>query len=88
MNRNLPALVKALSANGLKDAAQAIMTTDTFPKMAIRRERINGEQITIAGMAKGAGMIAPQMATMLSFVADRCGDLSGSVAQIHKRGGR
>jgi glutamate N-acetyltransferase/amino-acid N-acetyltransferase len=50
------------------DAARAIMTTDTFPKVAARRVRIDGGEINIVGMAKGAGMIAPDMATMLSFV--------------------
>jgi glutamate N-acetyltransferase/amino-acid N-acetyltransferase len=50
------------------DAAKAIMTTDTFPKIATRKARIDGVEVTINGMAKGAGMIAPDMATMLSFV--------------------
>ncbi len=50
------------------DAAKAIMTTDTFPKIATRKAKIDGVEVTINGMAKGAGMIAPDMATMLSFV--------------------
>jgi len=50
------------------DAAKAIMTTDTFPKVAARRAEIGGVAVTIVGIAKGAGMIAPDMATMLSFV--------------------
>jgi glutamate N-acetyltransferase / amino-acid N-acetyltransferase len=50
------------------DAAKAIMTTDTFPKIATRTASIGGVEVTIAGIAKGAGMIAPDMATMLSFV--------------------
>jgi glutamate N-acetyltransferase / amino-acid N-acetyltransferase len=50
------------------DAARAIMTTDTFPKVATRRTEIGGVAVTINGIAKGAGMIAPDMATMLSFV--------------------
>ncbi|MBD8877224.1 bifunctional glutamate N-acetyltransferase/amino-acid acetyltransferase ArgJ [Roseibium polysiphoniae] len=50
------------------DAAKAIMTTDTFPKVATASVDIDGETITINGMAKGAGMIAPDMATMLSFI--------------------
>ena len=50
------------------DAAKAIMTTDTFPKLATARARIAGTEVTINGFAKGAGMIAPDMATMLSFV--------------------
>ncbi|MBN9016543.1 MAG: bifunctional glutamate N-acetyltransferase/amino-acid acetyltransferase ArgJ [Rhizobiales bacterium] len=51
------------------DAARAIMTTDTFPKGATRRVRLGTAEVTINGIAKGAGMIAPDMATMLSFVA-------------------
>ena len=44
------------------------MTTDTFPKVATRRVRVGGGEISLVGIAKGAGMIAPDMATMLSFV--------------------
>ena len=51
------------------DAARAIMTTDTFPKGASRRAQLGGVEVTINGIAKGAGMIAPDMATMLSFIA-------------------
>ena len=50
------------------DAAKAIMTTDTFPKVATAQAKIDGTTVTINGIAKGAGMIAPDMATMLSFV--------------------
>jgi glutamate N-acetyltransferase/amino-acid N-acetyltransferase len=50
------------------DAARAIMTTDTFPKVATARAKIGGATVTINGIAKGSGMIAPDMATMLSFV--------------------
>jgi glutamate N-acetyltransferase / amino-acid N-acetyltransferase len=50
------------------DAARAIMTTDTFPKVATAKAEIGGVEVTIGGLAKGAGMIAPDMATMLSFV--------------------
>src|SRR3954467_14025305 len=50
------------------DAARAIMTTDTFPKLATRTARIGGAPVTLNGFAKGAGMIAPDMATMLAFV--------------------
>jgi glutamate N-acetyltransferase/amino-acid N-acetyltransferase len=50
------------------DAAKAIMTTDTFPKVATVRAKIGNTTVTISGIAKGAGMIAPDMATMLSFV--------------------
>jgi glutamate N-acetyltransferase/amino-acid N-acetyltransferase len=50
------------------DAARAIITTDTFPKVATATAEIGGVEVTIGGIAKGAGMIAPDMATMLSFV--------------------
>ena len=50
------------------EAAKAIMTTDTYPKVATRSAQIDGVTVTINGIAKGAGMIAPDMATMLSFV--------------------
>jgi glutamate N-acetyltransferase/amino-acid N-acetyltransferase len=53
---------------GYVDAAKAIMTTDTFPKLATASARLGGTTVTINGFAKGAGMIAPDMATMLAFV--------------------
>jgi glutamate N-acetyltransferase / amino-acid N-acetyltransferase len=68
MESNLPILVSSLSPMGMEEAAKAIMTTDTFPKAAIIRSRMNGKEVTLAGIAKGAGMIAPHMATLLSFV--------------------
>lgn len=68
ISRQLPRLHQALSPNGWQEASQAIMTTDTFPKVAVRRARIGDTDVTIAGIAKGSGMIAPDMATMLSFV--------------------
>jgi glutamate N-acetyltransferase/amino-acid N-acetyltransferase len=61
-------LAGALQPDGLADAARAIMTTDTFPKAATRKARIGGTEVTISGIAKGSGMIAPDMATMLSFI--------------------
>ncbi|RPE64677.1 glutamate N-acetyltransferase [Pacificibacter maritimus] len=56
------------SAGGIADAAKAIMTTDTFAKGSARSIVIDGEQIKIAGIAKGSGMIAPDMATMLVYI--------------------
>jgi glutamate N-acetyltransferase/amino-acid N-acetyltransferase len=61
-------LVAGLRADGIAAAARAIMTTDTFPKGAYASCTIDGALVTIAGIAKGSGMIAPDMATMLSFV--------------------
>jgi len=68
----IPALVSALSENGLEAVADAILTTDTVRKTAIRRIDVGGVKVTVAGMAKGAGMIGPNIgspqATLLSFV--------------------
>lgn len=65
----LPACVAALTADGWTDAASGIMTTDTLPKGSSRRVDIDGGTVTITGIAKGAGMIRPDMATMLAFIA-------------------
>lgn len=59
---------KALSYEGGKDAAEAIMTTDTFPKSTAVEIEVGGKTVRIGGIAKGSGMIAPNMATMLSFL--------------------
>jgi glutamate N-acetyltransferase/amino-acid N-acetyltransferase len=64
----LPELVSRLSPAGLPEAAAAILTTDTRAKTAFIEEKLWGQTITLAGMAKGAGMIHPDMATLLSFV--------------------
>jgi glutamate N-acetyltransferase/amino-acid N-acetyltransferase len=61
--------VRALSKTGGASAARAIMTTDTFPKEAAVRFELGGRPVVIGGMAKGSGMIAPNLATMLCFVA-------------------
>lgn len=66
---SLPAAVTALMDNAWEAAAHGIMTTDTVPKAASRRLTIDGKAVTITGIAKGAGMIRPDMATMLCFVA-------------------
>ena len=65
----LPAVHGALRDDLWAHAARAIMTTDTFPKAATRTAQIGGTTVTVSGIAKGSGMIAPDMATMLSFVA-------------------
>ena len=62
------------------EAAKAIMTTDTYPKVATRSAKIGDVEVTINGIAKGAGMIAPDMATMLSFVVTDA-DIEASVLQ-------
>jgi glutamate N-acetyltransferase/amino-acid N-acetyltransferase len=64
----LPKAVASLKADAWMDAAKAIMTTDTYPKLATRKVRIGDTTVTINGIAKGSGMIAPDMATMLAYV--------------------
>jgi glutamate N-acetyltransferase/amino-acid N-acetyltransferase len=73
LNAGLPAALAALDANGWLAAAHAIMTTDTRPKLASRQALINGYPVTVTGIAKGAGMIRPDMATMLAFIATDAG---------------
>ena len=65
----LPAALAALRPDGWMDAALGIMTTDTLPKAASRQLQIGGRTVTVTGISKGAGMIRPNMATMLGFVA-------------------
>jgi glutamate N-acetyltransferase / amino-acid N-acetyltransferase len=64
----LPALVKGLSAEGIPRVVEAMMTTDSFPKRALFQGEAGGKPYRIVGVAKGAGMIMPDMATMLCFV--------------------
>ena len=66
---SLPAAQSALRSDGWLAAAKAIMTTDTVPKATSRRVTIDGTPITVTGIAKGAGMIHPDMATLLTFIA-------------------
>ncbi len=66
--KNMDQLVDGLSADKFESVARAIMTTDTVPKMVMKKVNIGGKDIRFMGMAKGAGMIMPNMATMLSFV--------------------
>lgn len=61
-------MVKEAASDAWADAAEAIMTTDTYAKLATRTLNLDGQPVTINGIAKGSGMIAPDMATMLSFV--------------------
>jgi glutamate N-acetyltransferase/amino-acid N-acetyltransferase len=68
VKRALPALVSSLGKNNGSKAARAIMTTDTKPKELAARINIDGKLVTIGAITKGAGMIAPHMATMLCFI--------------------
>jgi glutamate N-acetyltransferase/amino-acid N-acetyltransferase len=69
INAGMPAALADLRADHWGDAAEAIMTTDTLPKAASKQLEIGGKTVTITGISKGAGMIRPNMATMLGFVA-------------------
>ena len=69
MVSHLPKLVSLVRDNGWLDAARAIMTTDTVPKIYMVRGQLQERPFTVLGIAKGAGMIYPDMATLLSFVA-------------------
>ncbi|MES2035900.1 MAG: bifunctional glutamate N-acetyltransferase/amino-acid acetyltransferase ArgJ [Pseudomonadota bacterium] len=69
ITHRLPEIDAHLADDGWQDAARAIMTTDTFPKGASATAKIDGHTVRINGIAKGSGMIAPDMATMLAFVA-------------------
>jgi glutamate N-acetyltransferase/amino-acid N-acetyltransferase len=73
IRRALPAAVAALGENQGPLAARAIMTTDPFPKESAARVSIGGHEVTVGGMAKGSGMIEPNMATMLGFVTTDAG---------------
>jgi glutamate N-acetyltransferase/amino-acid N-acetyltransferase len=64
----LDGLAEAAAPDAWHDAARAIMTTDTFPKLAARTARLGGADVVINGFAKGAGMIAPDLATMLVYI--------------------
>ena len=66
--RHLPELAGRLDPAAMADAARTIVTTDTFPKAAVRSVEIDGRTVTVAGICKGSGMIAPNMATMLAFL--------------------
>ncbi|HZE20449.1 MAG TPA: bifunctional glutamate N-acetyltransferase/amino-acid acetyltransferase ArgJ, partial [Desulfobaccales bacterium] len=68
INHALPQLVAALSPDGLGEAARAIMTTDTRPKAYLAQGKIEAKKFTLAGIAKGSGMIHPDLATLLVFL--------------------
>lgn len=65
----LPQCLQNLSEQSWRDAAEAIMTTDTIPKGASRQIKLDGRSVTVTGIAKGSGMIHPNMATMLAYIA-------------------
>ncbi len=71
----IPGILQHLTSSGLPDVAEAIMTTDSVPKIVSKKGSISGKEFTVTAMAKGAGMIRPDMATMLCFV---CTDIGAS----------
>ena len=77
----LPSLVERLDPKALPAISEAMMTTDTFPKLASRRVKLSGGFVRIAGISKGAGMIHPNMATTLGFVMT---DAAVSVATLRR----
>ncbi len=73
VEEGIPRLVGQLSSEGWMKTVEAMMTTDTFPKVEVAACRVRGKQVKLCGMVKGAGMIRPNLATMLSFlVTDAC----------------
>jgi glutamate N-acetyltransferase/amino-acid N-acetyltransferase len=68
IERGIPQLIRELSPEGWMKTVKAIMTTDTFPKVEVATCRVKGKQVKLCGMIKGAGMIRPNLATMLSFL--------------------
>ena len=80
----MPALVEKLALDGLGDVAQAIMTTDLVPKTAVRTVTIGGKPVKLVGIAKGSGMIMPNMATMLGFVLTDAAVAQDTLAKMLK----
>ena len=78
-------LVAGLREDGIADAEAGIMTTDRFPKIARRRGTISGKEVTLCGIAKGAGMIQPNMATMLAFVITDAAIERDALDQVFRR---
>lgn len=75
----IPKLVAEARPTGFVDFAEAIMTTDTVPKLVTRQASLNGILFTVTGVAKGSGMIHPDMATMLAFI---CTDMGATAEQL------
>jgi len=78
----LPRALENLSPRGWMDAAHGIMTTDTQPKIASTRFELGGRTVTVTGISKGAGMIRPNMATMLGFLATDAGIAQPLLARL------
>jgi glutamate N-acetyltransferase/amino-acid N-acetyltransferase len=81
----LPAAVARLAPDAWLEAAESIMTTDTVPKAASRTQELGGASVTVTGIAKGAGMIRPDMATLLAFVATDAAVGPGILPELTRR---
>jgi len=81
IEKAIPELVRRLRPEGFLDFAEAILTTDTRPKVVSRKGVLDGVEYTVTGIAKGAGMIHPHMATLLCFV---CTDLEAPAKNLHQ----
>ncbi|MHB1305133.1 MAG: bifunctional glutamate N-acetyltransferase/amino-acid acetyltransferase ArgJ [Acidiphilium sp.] len=79
-------LAASLIPDGWEAAARAIMTTDTFPKAATREVSLGGARVRVSGIAKGSGMIAPDMATMLAFIVTDAALPAGSLQTLLRQG--
>ncbi|MGB0798159.1 MAG: bifunctional glutamate N-acetyltransferase/amino-acid acetyltransferase ArgJ [Planktomarina sp.] len=86
ITNSITKLAKSLDSKGISDAARAIMTTDTFAKGSTQTVNVLGEDIQICGIAKGSGMIAPDMATMLVYIFTDAAigqvDLQGMLSEL------
>jgi glutamate N-acetyltransferase / amino-acid N-acetyltransferase len=81
----VPELTAGLRTDGLEAAEEAIMTTDKFPKMSHRKATIGNKDVTLCGLAKGAGMISPTMATMLAFFITDADIETGALTNIFRQ---
>jgi len=82
----LPRLCSSLSPGGIVRAGAAILTTDAYPKRGVRKIRVRGRTITLGGIAKGAGMIAPNMGTMLAYVFTDAAVRVADLRRVFRRG--
>lgn len=85
LRKGVPRAAEKLSADGFEDAAEAIRTTDTHAKAASIRFKLDGVFVTLQGIAKGSGMIEPDMATMLSFLTTDAKIAAGTLRGMLKR---
>jgi glutamate N-acetyltransferase/amino-acid N-acetyltransferase len=85
IEQGIPQLITALSPEAWMNTVEAIMTTDTFPKVDVATCRIRGGRVKLCGMVKGAGMIRPDLATMLSFLVTDASIQAGLLQRMLKK---